>query len=60
MTKEELKNVLDLHRKWSNCEKGGVRADLCGANLRGADLLGANLREANLRRKHNVYRNDKF
>ena len=49
MTKEELKNVLDLHRKWSNCEKGGVKADLCGANLRGADLCGADLCGANLR-----------
>ena len=48
MTKEELKNVLDLHRKWLNCEKGGVRADLRRADLRGANLREANLREANL------------
>ena len=49
MTKEELKNVLDLHRKWLNDEDGGVRADLRGANLWGANLRGANLRGANLR-----------
>ena len=48
MTKEELKNVLDLHRKWLNDEDGGVRADLRGANLWGANLRGANLRGANL------------
>lgn len=48
MTKEELKNVLDLHRKWLNNEDDGVRANLQGANLLGADLLGADLREANL------------
>ena len=54
MTKEELKKVLELHKKWLNDEKGGARADLrgadlWGANLRGADLRGADLRGANLR-----------
>ncbi len=49
MTKEELKTVLELHKKWLNDEKDGVRANLLRADLWGADLRGANLREANLR-----------
>ena len=49
MTKEELKNVLDLHRKWLNNEDGGVRADLWEADLRGANLWEADLRGADLR-----------
>ena len=53
MEENQLKNVLELHRKWINKEPGGERADLCGANLRGAslqeaDLCGANLCGANL------------
>ena len=48
MTKEKLKNVLELHEKWLNNENGGVSANLWGANLWGANLLGANLRGANL------------
>ena len=48
MTQEELKVVLEKHKKWLNGEKGGVRADLRGANLRDADLHGADLRDANL------------
>ena len=49
MEENQLKNVLELHRKWINKEPGGDRADLRGANLVGADLRGANLWEANLR-----------
>jgi len=58
-TPEELKQALELHRKWMFGEKGGSRANLCGAdlcranlcdaNLRGANLCGANLCDANLR-----------
>ena len=48
MTKEKLKNVLELHEKWLNNENGGVSANLWGANLREANLRGANLREADL------------
>ena len=58
MTSEEIKKVLDLHKKWLNNEQGGERANLSGADLRRADLRwaelrwanlsGANLREANL------------
>jgi hypothetical protein len=57
MTQDEIKKVLDEHRKWRLGE-GGARANLSGANLRdanlrdanlsGAYLSGANLRDANL------------
>jgi len=53
MTRKELAEILESHRKWLVGE-GGVkanfrRADLWGANLRGVNLIGADLREANLR-----------
>jgi hypothetical protein len=48
MTKEELKEILDSHKKWLNDEPGGKKADLRGADLSFADLRGANLRGANL------------
>ena len=49
----DLKQILELHKKWLNDEDGGKRANLrganlCRANLRGADLRGANLRGADL------------
>ena len=60
MTNQEIKGILELHKKWLNREEGGKRAnlqgadlqgaDLWGANLQGADLQGANLREADLRK----------
>lgn len=56
---EEMKDVLEKHKKWLNSEDGGKRAklryvylqgaDLYGADLRGADLHGAYLRHADLR-----------
>ena len=49
MTSAEIKQVLDLHKKWLNNEQGGERADLRRANLCGADLCGANLCGADLR-----------
>ena len=54
MTSEEIKDVLDLHKKWLNNEQGGERADLRGAglsraNLSKADLRGADLCRADLR-----------
>ena len=49
MEENQLKNVLELHRKWINKEPGGERANLRGADLREADLRGANLWRANLR-----------
>lgn len=58
MNANELKNILELHKKWLNNEEGGMRANLCGAtlyeadfrevNLHGADLCRANLRGADL------------
>ena len=53
MKAEELKEILDNHKKWLNGEPGGKMADLIGAdlrdaNLRGADLSGADLRDADL------------
>ena len=47
MTSEEIKKVLDLHKKWLN-EQGGERAALRGANLCKADLHDANLSGADL------------
>lgn len=48
MTTEEIKKVLELHKKWLNNEQNGERADLRETNLRWADLRGADLREADL------------
>lgn len=44
MNKDNLKKILDDHKKWMNNECGGINA-----NLRGADLCDANPRGANLR-----------
>ena len=48
MNSEEIKNVLELHKKWLNNEQGGERADLSGADLRGTNLSMADLREATM------------
>ena len=48
LTKEELKNILDLHAKWLRGESGGVRADLSDTNLIYADLSYSDLSNANL------------
>ena len=48
MTKEQIKEVLSLHKLWREGELGGVCANLSGANLYGANLYGANLSGANL------------
>ena len=72
MNGEEIKKLLENHKKWLNNELGGIRVDLrganlyeanlyeanlYGANLYGADLRGADLRGANLRGA-NLYRAD--
>lgn len=49
MTREELQEILDKHKKWLNDEDGGGKADLSNARLRGADLSNADLRYADLR-----------
>ena len=38
MTRTELSEILERHRKWLAGEAGGQRANLSGANLSGADL----------------------
>jgi hypothetical protein len=48
-----IKEVLEKHLKYLNCDADGERADLSGAdlrcaNLRGADLRGADISYANL------------
>ena len=48
MTTEQLKEILEAHKKWFNNEEGGEKANLRDADLRGADLRGANLRGADL------------
>ena len=53
MTQEELKVVLEKHKKWLNDEEGGERAylrsaDLSGAYISGAYLSGADLSGADL------------
>ena len=45
---EELKEILDKHKKWLNDEEGGERADLSNADLYNANLYNANLYNANL------------
>ena len=47
MTKEELNNILELHKKYL-VNDGGKRADLRGTDLREADLHKADLSCANL------------
>ena len=50
MTDKELKEILEKHIKWLNCDPGGKRADLQGAYLKGAILRGADLKRADLKR----------
>lgn len=48
MTKEQLNEILERHKKWLNDEPDGKRADLQVADLRGANLWGADLQVADL------------
>ena len=48
ITKEELKEILELHKLWVIGDPKGVRANLSGADLRNANLSGAYLSGANL------------
>lgn len=52
MNEEEIKKVLELHKKWLNDEDGGVKANLRWAHLHGAHLTKANLRQAHLHGAH--------
>lgn len=49
-TKEQINEILELHKAWLFGEEGGVCANLSDANLSGANLSGADLSYANLRR----------
>ena len=49
MDREELRTILEKHKKWLLGESGGKRAMLIGANLQYAILTGVNLRGADLR-----------
>ena len=49
LSKEELQEILEKHRKWVLREDGGERANLRRTNLREANLREADLREADLR-----------
>ena len=49
MNSEKLNKILELHKKWLNNERDGVRANLRDADLRDADLRFADLRNADLR-----------
>ncbi len=49
ITKQELAQILEFHRKWVESEgKEGKPADLSYTNLQKADLIGANLQRADL------------
>ena len=48
MKDEELREILEKHRKWLRREDGGKQANLQMANLQGANLQWANLQWANL------------
>ena len=49
MNQEELKEILELHRKWLFNIEGGKKANLSNADLRYANLSNADLSNANLR-----------
>ena len=49
MTTDEIKTILDLHKKWLSNEEGGKKADLSWATLSRADLSEADLSGADLR-----------
>lgn len=40
---ENLKEILEKHKKWLNKEEGGEQANLSGAHLSGANLSGADI-----------------
>ena len=49
ITADELKTILELHKKWLAKQTDGVRADLRWADLHKADLRWADLHKADLR-----------
>ena len=57
MNSEEIRKMLENHKKWLFNESEGIRADLRGASLYHADLTGADLYGSDLRGA-NLYRAD--
>ena len=49
LSKEELQEILEKHKKWVLGETGGKRADFRGTDFRGADLSGVDLSGADFR-----------
>jgi hypothetical protein len=47
MDLQEIKKVIELHKKWLSNKQEECRADFWGANLRGADFRGVDFRDAN-------------
>lgn len=47
ITEEELRDILEAHKKWLKKEEGGKRADLSGVDLRGEDFRCLDLRYVN-------------
>ena len=48
MTKNQIQDILDDHRRWI-ADNAGKRANLCSADLHGANLCAADLCDADLR-----------
>ena len=48
INEKSLKEILNLHEKWLNCEDGGEKANLSNADLSNADLKNLDLRYADL------------
>lgn len=54
ITKEQLDEIIEKHKKWLRDEEGGTRADLTHADLRDANLRYADLTRADLRGAKNI------
>lgn len=48
ISREELYEIIDKHKRWLKGERGGEQADLSDTYLQGFNLQGVDLREANL------------
>jgi len=48
MNKQQLDEVVRLHKLWLDCDIDGVRANLSGVDLTNANLTRANLTRADL------------
>ena len=48
MDKEKLNEIIKKHKKWLNCENGGVRADLSHSDLSHSDLSHIDLSHSDM------------